>query len=450
MAEPAPGKLKGWLKAGIGTAGGLVSGAAVMYVTAAFNSVVKPAKPVANFKAEPAGLSVRFQNLSGKGSQGWWDFGDGSPLEPVSPEHEYVTHAYARPGEYTVKMSLHNLLGEETERSVTVHLDAPAGGDEPRVGSLQLIPVSPGSFAPATFRLVSDVSNAQLCILDLGEDRPLEVLADPGAARDRLVTFQRPGGHLVKLVAISGTKHAEKSDIATVEEPPAGTVTAVLQVSDEATKLQTQPRPVPLSVVPPREFAKGGPIDRTLQAMPNGLIADVAVLGPDGKELARMTNKAELALDAVVKPSGARNLKLQMAADRKSVRLTGEFVAGGKAPPPVLMLPLVLIEQQPVKDYSSGIADTAAVALPASSQPSSCLLRLPAARADWTDVRRKARLELRDGDAVLKAVDLGGQPVGGTLALLGRNYRLSATCVGDQVRVDLVPEAAFAAPPAAH
>ena len=69
---------------------------------------------------------------------------------------------------------------------------------------------------------------------------------------------------------------------------------------------------------------------------------------------------------------------------------------------------------------------------------------------DWVDVRRKARLELRDGDTVLKAVDLDRQPVGGTLALQGRNYRLSAACVGDQVRVDLLPDTGFGAPPAAH
>src|SRR5579871_2432740 len=120
MAEKEPAPKRGWLKTIAGTVGGLLSGAAVMYLTAAFNQVVKPAKPVANFKYEFTGVTVRFQNLSGSG-QGWWDFGDGSALEPVA-NRDAVTHTYARPGDYTVKLSLQNILGEESERSVTVHL----------------------------------------------------------------------------------------------------------------------------------------------------------------------------------------------------------------------------------------------------------------------------------------------------------------------------------------
>ena len=66
-------KVKGWIKMAIGTVGGLLSGAVVMYVTPLVDKVVRPSKPVANFSFEKDGLKIRFQNLS-SGGQGWWEF----------------------------------------------------------------------------------------------------------------------------------------------------------------------------------------------------------------------------------------------------------------------------------------------------------------------------------------------------------------------------------------
>src|SRR5205823_4882519 len=110
----------------------------------------------------------RFQNLAPKGSQGWWDFGDGSPLEPVT-DAEFTAHAYTAPGEYTVKMSVENFLGEENERSVPLKLTGtPAGPAAPHVARLELKPLSAGSYAPATFQLTCEVTNAQWCVLDDG------------------------------------------------------------------------------------------------------------------------------------------------------------------------------------------------------------------------------------------------------------------------------------------
>lgn len=57
-------KIKGWIKMAIGTAGGLLSGAIVMYVTPLVDKVVRPSKPLANFSHEKDGLKIRFQNLS--------------------------------------------------------------------------------------------------------------------------------------------------------------------------------------------------------------------------------------------------------------------------------------------------------------------------------------------------------------------------------------------------
>ena len=60
------GKKKGggWFKAILGTVGGLLSGAVVMYFSAWVDKAVKPAKPVPNFRVEHEGRTVHFENLS--------------------------------------------------------------------------------------------------------------------------------------------------------------------------------------------------------------------------------------------------------------------------------------------------------------------------------------------------------------------------------------------------
>src|SRR5438128_1815112 len=82
---------------------GPMSGAFMMYLSPLLDKVVKPAKPVANFAVDHQGTTVMFHNRSAGGSEGWWDFGDGSPLEPVLAGQEAVSHTYANPGAYIAK-----------------------------------------------------------------------------------------------------------------------------------------------------------------------------------------------------------------------------------------------------------------------------------------------------------------------------------------------------------
>src|SRR5262249_6951852 len=162
VAAPAEApKPKSWLKTIAGTLAGLLSGAVLMYLTPLLDRVGKPAKPLAHCGYQADGLTVTFQTRWTGGNSGWWDFGDGSPLEPVTPEQPIVPHTYAKPGEYTAKLALRNLLGDEQERAVLIKVDAQQV-EPPSIASLEVVPVSPGSYAPATFRLVSQVKNAQL------------------------------------------------------------------------------------------------------------------------------------------------------------------------------------------------------------------------------------------------------------------------------------------------
>src|SRR5262245_59341405 len=114
-----------------------------------------------------------------------------------------VPHTYARHGEYTARLSLRNLIGDENERTVVVRLEAPRN-DPPVVSSFDVIPVSQNSYAPATFRLVSKVQNAQLYVWDLGDDRPLEISTEKDMGPERMVTFERPGAYVVRLAAVNG------------------------------------------------------------------------------------------------------------------------------------------------------------------------------------------------------------------------------------------------------
>src|SRR5579864_3740249 len=114
MAEHAAGerpasKLAGWLKGLLTSLLGLCSGAVLMYASPLIDRVVKPAKPLANFAAQPQGLQVAFQNRTTGATEGWWDFGDGSALEPFVPTQPVVNHSYPKPATYSCKLSIRNL-----------------------------------------------------------------------------------------------------------------------------------------------------------------------------------------------------------------------------------------------------------------------------------------------------------------------------------------------------
>ena len=78
---------------------------------------------------------------------------------------------------------LRNLLGEESERAVTVRLEN-VNNAPPVIEAIEAVSVSPGAYAPATFRVTCRVKNAQVCVWDLGDGRPLEITTDsPGYVR---------------------------------------------------------------------------------------------------------------------------------------------------------------------------------------------------------------------------------------------------------------------------
>jgi PKD repeat protein len=246
MAEEKWGGIRGWIKASLTSAFGLVSGAVLMYLTPLVDSFIKPAKPVANFATQVQGLSVTFNNRSLGGTQGWWDFGDGSALEPFAPTQETVSHTYPHAGNYTVKLSVQNLLGDINERDIPVNID-PGTAPKPEIVTFEVAPALPGStgtpVAPAIFRIQTQVKNATTCIWSLGDNRPLEITSDTSGRLDRLVTFKKPGKHVVRLVAVNGKQTEEKSQILVIDSASpsaAGAASATLKVTYDAMALERQ------------------------------------------------------------------------------------------------------------------------------------------------------------------------------------------------------------------
>ncbi len=233
----------GWIKTILGMAGGLLSGAVVMYFSAWVDKAVKPAKPVPNFRVEHEGYNVRFQNLS-PGFQGWWDFGDGTELLPATAGQDLVTHQYTRAGDYSVKLSLTNLLGEENERSVPLHVEDAPTAKQPRVLSLKVERAGNSDYAPVMYHITAKTENAPLCILDLGDAKEPEVITDGTASWERLVTFAKAGDYIIDLRVINGTTTTHQAEVASVQDAPPGRFRWALTAADSGTDLKTRTQPL--------------------------------------------------------------------------------------------------------------------------------------------------------------------------------------------------------------
>lgn len=409
MADAQGGKVFGWFRTIFTGAFGLVSGAALMYFTPLVDRFIKPGKPVANFKYEADGLKVVFHNRSVGAADGWWDFGDGSALEPFSDEGA-VSHTYARPGVYTVKLGLRNLLGEENERAVNLTLEG--GGGPPAVETLEVVPTRTDTYAPATFRVVSQVKGAELCVFCLGDEQPAEVVADTAGRQERLVTFKQPGTHTVKLFVVSGKQHVERKVAVRVEPQPPGVAMAVLNVTQHSVHVETKRLEHSQVVAFPNPSKDR--VHRFALEFPAAAGFDLV--------------KAEFAQP--VKEPFVKNAKLEVWPDRKKVKVTGELVKDGAVPPRWTAKVALTQEKKtaPVTLAPKQIAATLAL-------PGTTLLPLPADQCGWQCRQRQYQLELREGErAVWQVTQL---PISGELVLRGQRYRVSAKEAGNQVQLDV-------------
>lgn len=303
--EGIKGTVKGWLKGVLGSIVGLASGAALMYLTPLVNNAIKPAKPVSNFAAQAAGLNVTFNNRSTGAVQGWWDFGDGSALEPFDPKLETVTHNFAKPGSYTVKLSLQNLIGDESERSVTVPIDGDSAPAKIDIDAFKFEPAVPGQ--TALYRLQAKVAGATHCILCAGDSHPMEIIDEPGQI-DRLVSFDEAGKHTFRIAAMNGKQVVEKTQDVHVGAGERGGLLAKLKVSYEAVRVQRYVKNVHIHVGWLADLQDPvSPFHKERLADPGCTLADLVVV-----------NKSD--------PKAPRKLDCQPSPDKTKIILTGELV----------------------------------------------------------------------------------------------------------------------------
>ncbi len=432
--EPRP--RNAWIKTICSALAGVLSGALVMYLTPLVDRVVKPAKPLANFAVEHDGLTVTFHNRSIGGRDGWWDFGDGSPLERVQPQAEIVKHTYEKPGDYIAKLTLENLLGDNDERSVTVQLE-PAQALTPEIESFVAEAVSQGSVAPATFRLVCKAKNAELFVWDTGDNRPLEIATEAsGTGADKTIVFYNPGTYLVKVAALNGAHADQRILNIVVGEAPAGTVAVSVQATDQATRIQKLHIPFTFQDVFP--VAEAGDVYHFTHQVPaksGCVITDIHLGSADGPGLQGQT--AILIDPGSLQTPAAENLRLQLAPDRRSATLTGDLLRKpkdqtGETLPSRLNIPVVLDEEKHTHASRNAVSVTSTIQLPGST-----VMGLPPLPADWTNAQRQFVVELLDGDkSVWKSSAL---PIDTAVAIRGQNYHLTAHLDGVRLQIALAP-----------
>ena len=417
--EKAPSRISGWIKAALTSVFGLVSGAALMYLTPLVNNVIKPAKPVPNFAQQTSNLTVTFNNRSTGGTQGWWDFGDGSALEPYEPNKDAVTHTYTRPGTYTVKLTLQNLLGEESERSVAINLDASQAAP-PTIDAFAVVPVNPASnSAPATFKIISQVKNAKVVAWDLG-DSTFKTETNP--TTERYVTLQEPGDYTLRLVAFNGDQVAEKSQQVSVgfySEKPSATLKVIYDGVPVEKKSEKQ------TVVLAWDPAEKGAICQVKRdlILPPGWTVEEAKYEAPAKDI-------------------VRNLKVEATPDRTRLRVTGEMIKPKSLMTTKVAAPQCVVRvEMTVARRSAPVSKAADVMMFDLNTPGTTAMPLPPPPPGLEVQGKRIALEIKDGKKTIW--NSPGLPTAAPIAMQNRAMRVTAVEQGNQLRIDVVaPNAA--------
>jgi PKD repeat protein len=404
-----PGGIRGLIKAGVTSVCGLVSGAALMYLTPLVDSVIKPAKPIANFAAQVHGFNVTFNNRCTGATQGWWDFGDGSALEPFSPKQETMNHTYTNGGSYTVKLTVQNLVAEQNERDATVQIEANSVATAPDVKNFKVTQIT-----PTLFHLTARVENAQQCIWSLGDHRPLTITPNPNSADvERLIPIEKPGRHTLRLVAVNGSQLKEQFQEVVVAGPSAAsaaTASARLRVTYEGMDIDRQAlqRNVP---VPWTAGARDATCPFEVTRLLDHAHQDYLIVAAD------VVNKQ----DAQV-----RNLRVDIAPDKTRFVLRGELVHSSRWLSLSKQLPSTWVAQVALNvEKRSKPRSVATDEIPVSvALPGATQIPIPSVPAGMQMTQKHLHLELSDGSRVVWS---GDQPPTNAIVQMGsRPVRVSA------------------------
>ncbi len=393
---------------------GLVSGAAMMYVSAVFNEVVRPAKPLANFAVETDGLTATFHNRYA--GEGWWDFGDGSALEPATPDQESITHTYAKAGSYSAKLTVRNFVGDENNRAVPVEVtvQSTTTPTTPVIIGLDATPASSDHSAPATFRVFAQTANAERCLWDLGADRAIEVVSDSMSKQERFFTFATPGEHVVQLTVLNGHEAVRRSVSVKVDPPRPGAFVARLIITDRGMRIDKRPMVERLPVMMGKKPQDPITIDRTITPRHGFSIVEAKMGHAD---------------------PAFSNLKLAVSTDHRSLHVTGTVTPTAAmieaATPPTIPIVMSLEKQQQLNSPPTEIAASV-------NAPGYVVLPLPPLPPGMAKSNRTMTLELHGAEGGWQLPLQSGSSV-----IECQSHRLAvATTFSDKdLRVEIRPAA---------
>jgi PKD repeat protein len=382
-----------------------------MYLTPLVNNVVKPAEPIANFGFQAQGLTVTFQNRAANATDGWWDFGDGSALEPFSPQQPSVTHTYAKQGPYTVKLNLTNLFNEKADRTVTINVDA-GNTPPPVIEHFKVEPISPGMTSPAVFHLVARVKNADQIIWCCGESKPIEVSTETGGTQERYVPVDDPGYHSFRVVAVAGKQSVEKIAAPQwVSMPVAGAPSATVTITYEAVHVEHKEMVVPIRL-PWKDGCRDStcPVAVDWNAWQGFQLAKADLVG-SGKDV-----RVRGAPDVKVAPDGK---KLTVSATLNRPSLLTRFI-------PDHPVNVKIVQEK------RGAPQMQTQTLPMQVKvPGQSTMTLPALSSYWQATKRQVTLNLAEGDR--KIWSGSDMPVNRPLQLQGHPVMVSATVQNNQI-----------------
>lgn len=387
-----PAKKSGFgvFKAALGGFAGLATGVIGVYATAIVDKVAKPGKPIADFSVKADGMNVNVQNRA-TGQSGWWDFGDGSSLEPFEPEKD-VVHTFAKPGHYAVKLTVRNFLMEENDRSVPVDLTVSTTQVGPTITDFTLESIGGAATAPAMFRMRGEVKNADSVIWDLGGEK-VEVTDSPTGKFEKLFVIENPGPVQIQMIGLAGKVPVKKMSMVNVLAPANGAFSVSLKVIDTGTQVERKEFPETVSLPIPAKDAK--PVERILKAQPGYTIAE-AKLG-------------------AVKSTAMKNLKVEIAADKQSAKLTGDWASTGDAAQKAsggaeVMVPVILVQEKAKTttrpmDLSATFSAEGGFVMQNTANPvRSAILQLPSVPTGMTNSTRKLQFEINEMSGGKKTV----------------------------------------------
>jgi hypothetical protein len=292
-----------------------------------------------------------------------------------------------------VKLTVRNFLMEENDRTVPVDLSptAAAQGD-PTITNFTVEAIGGLTVAPATFRVRGEVKNAERVIWDLGGDK-LEVTDSPGVF-EKLVVLEKPGTFPIQMIGLTGKTPVKKTTNVTVATPASGAMSVVLKVTDSGSIIERKEFPQTISFLIPAKDPK--PVERILHARPGYTIAE-AKLG-------------------AVKSPALKNLKCEIAADKKTAKVTGDWASTGDAAQKAtggsdVMVPVVLVVEKtnavtlPTDTFAAAfVGETGVVTASAGKPTRSAALPIPVQPVNLTNPTRKMQLEVSEmvGDRVAK------------------------------------------------